>query len=224
MSILFSEAATQFYDNNKRFKKELLTQEQQEVLDLANNPVKSEMNKIIEDNKAAKYKIQITFNHKRKNWQTTPCTLTCWESAGNLNEDNDKILFLCRAEKDPRLGCGFPFLEEPKRCLINGFPTRVFECKNCPKKDNDYRLILATAVSQIVYFNLPPKKLALKIYDYFRKLESNADIYIKYFKDDFRGGVLTDNADFVIYPLERIIKDSTNNSLVLKNIETFLSS
>jgi hypothetical protein len=224
MSILFSEADKSLLNKDKTININKLSPEQQQVLEYSRkDPDETMMN--LSKPLTASYKIQVVFDSEKSQKNLTPCILTCWESSGHLSEHNDKILYLCRSNKDASLGCGYPFLEDPKHCFVNGIPTRLFVCKNCPKVNNEYRLINPNKAVTDVFLRMPYKKLAEVIYDYFRKLNGDADIYIKNFKFKYRDtSSLLGEKEFVIYRLADIIRDSSNDSLILKKIEGFLTA
>jgi hypothetical protein len=89
-------------------------------------------------------------------------------------------------------------------------------------------------MTEFILYNLPTSVIAENVYKLFRKLDGNADIYIKHAKNDIRKitemgdkGLrdmqkIEDERDMVIYPLKHILKDATTDSSIIKKIEHFL--
>ncbi len=219
MSYLFSEADKSLLNDRGNVDVEKLNDVQKEVYENSQLEADPTLTRLSKDGSiVAKYKIQVLFNHLRTDRGVAPCLLTFWRSAGHLNEDNDDLLYVCKYEKDARLGCGMPFLEESRGALVNGTPMHLFDCKNCK------RYVNRNTVCTDIFLKLPADKLAPIVYKYFRALNSDADIYVKHFKYDTRKEDYSDwKGEYSIYPITRIIKDaSISSAQTIKNIESFL--
>lgn len=221
MSIFFSEADPKLWNERTRqIDRSKLTPAQQHILDNSNKEIDPEMKKVVLDSAGiqAQYQIHVMFDDKRRTADLTHCLITCWRG--------DELLYLCRHQNDPTWGCGMPFLEPPKAAIIDGgIPIKVYQCRNCPTKDNRYRLVRANVVSSFALYKLPAKRISEVVYDYFRALNRNTDILVKHIKTSYEEGPYTKrDGDYVLYPLRNIIKDTNNDSMVLKKIEQFLSA
>jgi hypothetical protein len=217
MSYLFSEANKRLLKSDNTIDKSLLNDEQREVYE--NSQLEADPTLVrLGTSLVATYKIQIMFDYQRTGKNVVPCLISFWRSSGKLSEDNDSLLYVCKYEKDPRLGCGMPFLSESRGALVNGTPMQLFECTHCKRYVNR-----ATVCNDVVY-KLPAEKLAPIVYKYFRALNSDADIYLKHFKSNTIKEDYTElKNEYSIYPLARLIKDaSLGSSQTIKNIEAFL--
>jgi hypothetical protein len=187
---------------------------------------------------AAKYKIELHFGKDRTVTGPNICAISAYESGKHLNGEGDEMMYIC-SERDRGLhvggqvakvndapvqrgtdGCG-AFI--PGRQIKGGFAM----CSSCE------RVVKADALTNTLFVSLPTKRLAALVTTWFRKLDSNCDIYVKYHPSDIRYIAMEqdhglDKARMLrglsIYPLANIIKDTTAGSAIESRFVTFLSS
>lgn len=172
----------------------------------------------------AKYKIEVTFTHCRRLNAPNACGIQVWESGKRFHGGGDQLMFVCTdtTEKDPakQLGC--------KNFISADDITRgVAYCRHCQKG------IVAEKLGQIYYMNETPAKIAVRLVEMFRKLGSNADIYLKFHKTDIRyiameraKGLETARRlkGMHIYPLKNILRDTIAGADLGQRFKVFLTS
>lgn len=187
----------------------------------------------------ARYKIELHFGKNRTTAGPNVCAVSAYESGRHLDGEGDEMMYMC-SERDRGLelgsagsakvkdapvergteGCG-AFI--PGSSLKGGFAM-------CPKCK---RVIKADALTNTVLVSLPTPRLAAMVTDWFRKLDSNCDIYVKYHPTDIRYIAMEkahglDKARMLrglsIYPLANIIKDTTAGAQLERRIQAFLES
>jgi hypothetical protein len=94
-------------------------------------------------------------------------------------------------------------------------------------------MISSEGLTSTLLVNLTTKKLAALVTDIFRKLESDADVYIKYHPTDIRSVALNNpnsldkgrmSRGLTIYPIFNIIKDTANGASVEGRFEALFSA
>lgn len=179
---------------------------------------------------SARYKIEIQFGKARSTWKPFHGAMSLYLSGSKLNGGGDEKLYLC-----PRNDCSgiiLPierFVEETK----GGKAIARVPCPACQTMwaENDL-------VGELL-FNLTPKDWALAVLKMFARLEHNADIYLKYHRDDIRyqaslelarhsGGELLSKArksrGLHIYPLKNIIKDTGAGAQLYERFLAFINA
>lgn len=170
----------------------------------------------------ARWKIEVTFLHNRV--LTGPNAYGCqiWESGRALNGEGDALAWWCLdARENSDEGCRGII---PQDCVSAG----IAVCPSCN------RTINAGLLTHMTGGRVSMQALAEYLTDLFRRrLNSNADVYIKYHKTDPRylamlqaKGVATAQRlkGMHIYPLARIIKDVSAGADLVKRFKAFLCS
>lgn len=185
----------------------------------------------------AKWKMQIRFRSDRSRRETMAFTLSIWESGRRLHGGGDESAFFCRAQpgapapSPPLAGGTFARLPERSGCnsVIPGdnvvYGGKLY-CPSCGVTWGN-----TTHVADSLYYRLTVDKASEVLADWFRKLESNADISAKYLPTDVRSiamakshGVETARRlrGLAIYPLKNIIKDTAAGATLESRIKAFL--
>lgn len=184
----------------------------------------------------AKYKIELTFGHARvangDNWGL----VKVWESGSKLHGGGDQLMFVCTDTSEPnpqkRSGCGnFISADDvlsPPSLDARGNPFGgVAFCRHCRKQ------VTAAKLGDEYRVHGTYQKIADLLASMFRKLNSNADIYIKYHTSDVRylAMVRRDGPDKArklkgmhIYPLDRIVRDTSAGADLALRFKAFLTS
>ncbi len=185
------------------------------------------LGKILEDKTVkAKYKLEVMFGKARSATNPTPGVLSFWGSGTKLHGGGDEKLYLCPGYDLKKNGCQALLFDRYNN-------SRGIVCPSC---GNVWRH------DQVVgefLFNLPMRKWADVLYKYYRLCEYNADIYLKYARDDIRstakaqaeratwkGTQLLENTrekrGRAVYPLRNIIKDTSAGADLLSRFYAFL--
>ncbi len=184
----------------------------------------------------AKYKIEVVFNKNRTSAGPNVVALSAWESGARLDGEGDEMMYMC-AERDKGLALNTVGVKDKEvvrgkeGCgrFIPGNNIRqgVAICP-CEKK----RLLNTENLSCHDLVSLTTEELATRLVSWFEKLESNADIYVKYHPTDIRYKAMADAEGLdkarslrglTIYPLKNIIKDITAGSSLQRRFYALLS-
>jgi hypothetical protein len=168
----------------------------------------------------AKYKIEIHFNKNRTTSGPNTAAVTIFESGARLNGEGDELVYIC-SERDRGLALNAPGVEDRKilrgysgcGAIIPGNRLRggVAVCTECESMLN------SECLTSTLLVHLRTPKLADLITDLFRRLGSDADIYVKYHPTDLRSRALNNPSQMdagrmsrglTIYPLHNIIRDT----------------
>jgi hypothetical protein len=184
------------------------------------------MDKLLGDQGKAKWKIEVFFFHKRKLFSHSAGAISFWESGTMFHGGGDAKAYVCPGKELKLNDCesiipgtsnGYGFLACP-RCL------RVWQAEQV------YGEIFGRWNNQI---------WSEKILQFFRRLDHNADIYLKYPKEDLRVASRLEQERELrgaklervrqgrvqyIYPLKNIIKDTANGADLLGRIHAFLTA
>ena len=225
MSILFNEADKTFRPKNLTGKAKEVYEASKKGLDPNYEPEEEVKSALGSSNKPAKYKIEVVLTTDRKTAGVSACMITLFRSGGALHGGGDELMYLCRNEKNRDMGCGSILKGKAMIGTVGNQIVTVYYCKKCKKHVN--RELLGSSV----FYKLPIKTLAENIYNLFRELDSDADIYMKHIRVDVRKGIEDKNLmramqskiEYAIYTVNNIMKDVTNGSQVLKKIEGFIS-
>lgn len=222
MSVIFSEA-------DKHFDPDQLNEKARFVYEnskMANNPDKQISKDLGLSEDRAKYKIEVILTTDRSSSNMCACAITPFRSGGGLHGGGDEIMYFCRNEKNRDMGCGSILKGDVYMGRIGDEQVAVFYCEKCKRYVN--RELLGSTI----LYKLPIKSIAKNIYDLFRQLDSNADIYLKHIKVDMRKATeekakgmqkIKPNTELSIYTVKSIFKDTSNSSQVLKKFETFIT-
>jgi hypothetical protein len=187
-----------------------------------------EIDLLLKEQKKAKYKLEVTFNRQRSNHRPFPGVITWWENANKLHGGGDAKLYMCPS-KDRGKGVCEAVIPDS----ANG--TGFIVCPTCG------HVWKASEVFGEVFYNLTVQKWAEVLLSWFRKLDLDADIRIKFARDDIRhiarleqdkqrGGELLlkardeDRRTTSIYKLVRIIQDTSSGADLYKRLYAFLSA
>jgi hypothetical protein len=169
----------------------------------------------------AKWKIEVTFMRNRTPKGLNAYGVRIWESGRALNGEGDVLAFWClNADPDSNEGC--------RNIISSDFIKEgVAFCPHCK------RTIRADMLTDMVGGNVYMDSLAKYLAGLFRKLNSSADIYLKFHREDIRyvamvrakGGEKAEKMKGLhIYPLKNIIKDTSAGADLGKRILAFLSA
>lgn len=187
---------------------------------------------------SAKYKIEVHFGKNRTMSGPNICAVSAYESGKHLDGEGDEMMYIC-AERDRGLMVGGQVSKDKDAPVVKGkdgcgafISGRQLKggfamCSGCEA------VIRADALTNSMFYSLSNKQLAVKITEWFRRLESNCDIYVKYHPSDIRYIAMEkahglDKARMLrglsIYPLANIIKDTTAGASLESRFTAFLSS
>lgn len=186
------------------------------------------LDKLLGDRNLAKYKLEVMFGEDRSVHKPFSGVVTWWESGNKLHGGGDSKMYLCPRKERAGMDCN-GFL--PDSC--NGLNFIV-----CPKCKSLWR---SEEVFGEVFYRLSMKKWSDVLLSWFLKLELNADIRIKYARDDIRraviheqerklqGELLTKARSFErrstsIYSLANIIKDTNAGAGLHARILAFVKA
>jgi hypothetical protein len=187
----------------------------------------------------AAFKIQITFHSKRSTHLPMAWTLSFWESGKRLHGGGDEMMFVCRRHTDaPKLPpealmavakMGREVKEKGCDMLMPGILADG-GIITCPRCNLTHR---TEDIGDSLYYYGTAQKCAEVLEKWFRQLDSNADIFVKYRSDDPRTKVMAKSygaykakvlKGMTIYPLENIIKDTAAGSSVLARFKALVTA
>ena len=185
----------------------------------------------------AKYKIQIWFRSDRSLKAPITFSLSAWQSGKRLHGGGDEMMFICRrhahspdvTRSDAKMSRGHKIAPSKRGCgnFIPG-EHAVGGALICPHCGVQH---LPEEVGDAVLFRLTADKAATVLAQWWRKLESNADLYAKYTPVDPRSIAMANLHDIqtarekkglTIYPLKNIINDIANGSTVESRFKAFI--
>jgi hypothetical protein len=186
------------------------------------------LDKLLGDKKLAKYKLEVMFGEGRSMHKPFGGTVTWWESGSKLHGGGDNKLYVCPGKERANNGC---------EALLPDTTTGL-NLILCPKCQSLWK---AEEVWGEVFYRLPIQTWADVLLSWFLKLGLNADIRIKYARDDIRGAafkeqekkmqgeLLTkarsfDRRSTSIYSLANIIKDTSAGAGLHSRILAFLKA
>lgn len=190
-----------------------------------------------EQAKKAKYKIQVWFKSDRHLYGLVVYTLSFWESGKRLHGGGDEMMFICQrhasaaavspfdvarpSDKVTNRGCGL--LIPGELVQSNG----LVICPHCQTRH------LSTQIGDSVLYKTTMTRASEILATWWRKLESNADVYVKYSPTDPRTALMSRSYSprkarelkgLTIYPLERIIKDTLGGATVESRFRALITS
>lgn len=169
----------------------------------------------------ARWKIEVNFLSDRTIHKPCAYMVQIWESGKALNGDGDALCWWC-LNADPKSNEGCRGII-PQDAVKGG----VAMCPHCK------RAINAEKLTDMLGGNVRVDVLATYLANLFRKLGSNADIYLKYHKTDPRyialerakGELVARRLKGLhIYPLHRILTDISAGADLTKRMKAFLLS
>jgi hypothetical protein len=184
------------------------------------------MDKLLAEQKKAKYKIELMFSSRRSGREAYAGALSLWESGAKLHGGGDTKIYECPAKALKFSDCDglIPDASQGYGHLV------------CPKCQKVWK---GSQVHGEVFARLTTANWALLIYKYFVRLGHNADIYVKLPKADIRraaeleqarqlGGEKLSSArtrrDVYIYPLRHIITDTSAGADLITRFKALLSA
>jgi hypothetical protein len=185
------------------------------------------LDKLLSEKGLAKYKLELMFTAARSIHKPFPGIVTWWESGSKFHGGGDSKLYQCPGKHLG--GACDAFIPDS----ANGLNYIV--CPTCGKMWKNEQVIGE------VFYNLPMQKWADVITNWFVKLGLNADIRIKYARDDIRdaarkeqdrqlrGDILEkarsgERRSMSVYPMANIIKDTANGADLRGRILAYLQA
>lgn len=185
----------------------------------------------------AKYKIEVHFNKNRTTAGPNTAAVSVFESGKRLNGDGDEMVYIC-SQRDRGLALNAP--GHADRQLVRGYEGcgKIIPGENirsgvaicaCEKRN----MIASEELTSTLLVHLTTERLAALVTDLFRRVDSNADIYVKYHPTDLRARALNNPSNLdsgrmsrglTIYPLANIIKDTSNGASVELRFKALFSA
>lgn len=184
------------------------------------------MDKLLADQGMAKWKVEVVFFHKRRLFTHSAGAISIWESGTKFHGGGDTKAYFC-----------------PGREL------KVSDCEAViPDSSNGYGFLVCPACKHVwtgeqvygeVFGRWSNQMWAEKILHFFRRLDHNADIYLKYPRHDLRVAARQEQEKQLmgeklqhvrrervqyIYPLKNIIIDTANGADLLGRFHAFLTA
>ena len=184
------------------------------------------LDKLLADQGKAKWKIEVSFFYRRRVTTHSAGAISIWESGTMFHGGGDTKAYFCPGKELKMSACqgaipdssnGYGFLVCPK-------------CKEVWRGDQVYGEIFGRWNNRV---------WSEKILELFRRLDHNADVYLKYPRSDLRvaakleqekqlmgeklARVRQDRVQY-IYPLRNIIKDTSNGADLLGRFHAFLTA
>jgi hypothetical protein len=184
------------------------------------------MDKLLGDQGKAKWKIEIFFFHKRKLFSHSAGAISFWESGTMFHGGGDAKAYICPGKELKRSNC-----EAIIPGSSNGYG--FLACPSC------HQVWQSEQVYGEIFGRWNNRVWAEKILHFFVRMDHNADIYLKYPKEDLRvaarleqekqlGGEklerVREGRVQYIYPLKNIIKDTANGADLLGRFHAFLTA
>lgn len=183
--------------------------------------------KMLREAGCAKYKIELLFHRSRSNRRPTPGLLAFYESGAKHHGGGDAKVYFCPARMLGKADCESII---PSSAMGLGY----LHCAKCGNSWDGEQVIGEVA------FNLTLQNWAKVLLEYFQRLDLNADLVIKMYKDDiramaaleqereYRGDKLrltrSDSRVRYVYPLFNIMKDVGAGGDLYRRIYAFLSA
>jgi hypothetical protein len=172
---------------------------------------KTALDKLLEDNNLAKYKIEIMFGKGYAPSKPSHGAVSFWESGSKFHGGGDTIMHMCPG-KDLKVSNCEGFIPDGS----HGYGFLV-----CPSCHHPWE---GEQVSGQILCRLTAQGWAKLVLKYFMRLEMKADIYVKYHPEDIRSAAAIEQSKQHmgeillgarrsrrprIYPLKNIIKDTS---------------
>jgi hypothetical protein len=170
----------------------------------------------------AKWKIEITYGPKRTVQGPNAVGIQVWESGKHFNGGGDALAFFCKDNREGHdEGCWGIIPQENVNRL------GVALCPHC------MRTVNADLLTNMKKGYVTSQNLAAEVADLFHKLDSNADIYIKYHKLDPRylamerakgPDVARKLKGMHMYRLAAILRDTAAGADLVMRFKAFVTS
>lgn len=183
------------------------------------------LDKLFEQEKRAKFKLELLFGKARSMHKPVPGCLSFWESGSQLHGGGDAKVYLCPGKLRRKNNCQsvIPFNLTAYGRLV---------CPNCKEVWKDEEVIGEILGRHTM------RQWAELLYTYFRQLDYSCDIYLKHAPEDVRtmamleqerqrGGELLAKARkraLHVYPLINILQDTAGGADPLGRIYAFLTA
>lgn len=171
-----------------------------------------------------KYRIELFLGKDRGNMKPTVGAISFWETGVSLHGHGDRNLFICPGKRLGKSAC---------EAFIPGSSHGVsfLVCPSCQTRWQPKEVI------DTIFGRHTMQVWAELLELYLRRLNHNADLWVKYSSDDLRAATLLeqqrqlkgDKLDLtrtrrlkVVYPAQRLVRDVANGSSVLSRIHAFL--
>lgn len=187
--------------------------------------------------KRAKYKIQIWFQSARHTQGPVTYSISFWESGKRLHGGGDEMMFICRRHDRAKPIAPFEAVSPKappgsKGCgkLIPGGVAELTGVLLCPHCGTKHR---TDEVGDAVLYRTSIEKASEILATWWRKLDCNADIYVKYCPTDPRvilmsktmsPQVAREKKGLTIYPLANILKDTLVGATVESRFKALLTA
>ena len=217
--------SSNLYESHSQRDIELSESEQQAVAEKLASLEKFFGNKI-----NARYKIEVQFGKARSTWKPFHGALSLYLSGTKLNGGGDEKLYMC-----PGDGCSGIIM--PIERFVEETPThKAIARVPCPKCQIMWP---ENVLVGELFFNLTAKNWAQAVLNMFVRLDHNADVYLKYHREDIRyqaalevakntGGEMLAKARTTrglhIYPLKNIIKDTGAGAQLYDRFLAFINA
>lgn len=184
------------------------------------------LDKLLDDKKLAKYKIEVFFTEKRTGRGHYPGAISLWESGTKFHGGGDTKLYECPG-KFLKINDCTGFIPDAS----NGYGFLV--CPSCQKVWQGEQVIGERLA------RLDSRHWAELILRFFVRLGHNCDIYLKYPKSDLRRATemeqqrqlmgeqlhkVRSRREPHLYPLRNIVKDTSAGADLLGRIYAFLTA
>lgn len=181
---------------------------------------------LLKTQKHAKYKIELFFGKARSLHKPTPGIVSFWESGSKLHGGGDAKIYFCPGKMRRVNDCEAVI---PEAANISS----LHFCVKCSRSWKGVDVI-----GEIVA-NLTMRDWATVLLRYYVRLDHNADLYLKHAKEDIRTIAMIEQAKerggeylarvrnkraLHIYPLNRIIKDTSAGADLYGRFVAFLTA
>lgn len=178
------------------------------------------------ENVHAKYKLEVMFTHERSAHRAYPGIVSVLSNGGALHGGGDEAVYLCPARLEGGRGCNSPM-------DLKFLGKRVAVCPACHAVHEPKNL------TGQVFARLTHQNWAVLLLRIFQILNGDADIRIGVVKADMRESAIAaihrrihgDRVDkirrereWVIYPLESIVRDLSTGGDIFTRIRAFLEA
>jgi hypothetical protein len=215
---------SRFSESDRDFDATKLSPEQRRTYDAAAKAANMKIGdtelgrQILKTEIRAKYKIEVMFGPNRTSNGPNAVCIQAFESGKRFHGGGDDLMYWCK-DVNSDSGCWSPITGDR---IAGG----VAFCFNCGRL-NAERLTCQR------FMNVTTQTLADHVAKIWRQLESSADIYCKYNKDDFRYIAIEKKRGseearrlrgLFIYPLKNILKDTAAGASVEGRFASFFKA
>ncbi|MCK4306537.1 MAG: hypothetical protein KAY24_20005 [Candidatus Eisenbacteria sp.] len=191
------------------------------------------LDKMLKEGIKAKYKLEIQFGKNRTTIvKPYPGVMSCWLSGTKFHGGGDEKIFEC-----PRCdGWIFPEQISQRTIQVKGREPEFCSISVCGKCGGIWRSEQTVGER---FFNLTVQDWTYAILKMFRRLQMDADLYLKFHREDIRYRTMMEMArdrggeeiakarklrGLHIYPLRNIVKDVGNGSEMYSRIRAFITA